>query len=115
MIRSMLADTVEYGEWKTGIRGEGIIFSTFGITNKLGYALGGSLAAFLLAESGYVPDVIQNQQVQNVILYMLTLFPIIAGVIAIVILLFYKIDNRRYETMLQEVKERNCDNEKIDL
>ncbi|MBN1368989.1 MAG: MFS transporter [Dehalococcoidaceae bacterium] len=107
MIRSMLADTVEYGEWKTGIRGEGIIFSTFGITNKLGYALGGSLSAFLLAGAGYIPDAVQNKQVLDVILYMLTLFPVIAGVLAIAIMLFYKLDNRRYDDVLKDLKERN--------
>lgn len=106
MIRSMLADTVEYGEWKTGLRGEGIIFSTFGVSNKLGYAVGGSLAAFLLASAGYVPDIAQNPQVQRVILYMLTLFPIIAGILAAVILLFYKIDNRYYNRILKEIDDR---------
>jgi len=105
MIRSMLADTVEYGEWKTGVRGEGILFSTFGITNKIGYAIGGSLSAFLLAGAGYVPNVVQNEQVLNVILYMLTLFPIIAGVLAIITLLFYKIDNRRYEDILKDLNK----------
>jgi glucuronide carrier protein len=107
MIRSMLADTVEYGELKTGIRGEGIIFSTFGVINKLGYATGGSLAAFLLASAGYVPNVAQNHQVQTVLLYMLTLFPIIAGVLAIGIMLFYKVDARFYNLILQEIRIKN--------
>jgi len=108
MIRSMLADTVEYGEWKTGTRGEGIIFSTFGITNKLGYALGGSMAAFLLAGAGYIPDVIQNENVLDIILYMLTLFPVIAGILAIVIMLFYKLDNRHYDSILKDLNERSA-------
>lgn len=107
MIRSMLADTVEYGEWKTGIRGEGIIFSTFGVINKLGYAVGGSFAAFLLASAGYVPHIAQNHQVQTVILYMLTLFPIIAGILAIGIMFFYKVDARLYYLILQEINHKN--------
>jgi sugar (glycoside-pentoside-hexuronide) transporter len=107
MIRSMLADTVEYGEWKTGIRGEGIIFSTFGVTNKLGYAVGGSLSAFLLASVGYVPNVAQSQQAQTIILYMVTLFPIIAGALAVGIMLFYKVDDRCYTRILREIRERS--------
>lgn len=107
MIRSMLADTVEYGELKTGIRGEGIIFSTFGVVNKLGYAAGGSLAAFLLASAGYVPNAPQNHQVQTVLLYMLTLCPIIAGILAIGILLFYKVDAKFYNQILQEIRIKN--------
>ena len=106
MIRSMLADTVEYGEWKTGLRGEGIIFSTFGVGNKLGYAVGGSLAAFLLASANYAPDIVQSQQVQNIVLYMLTLFPIIAGILAAGTLLFYKIDSRYYNRILRDIDDR---------
>ena len=107
MIRSMLADTVEYGEWKTGIRGEGLISSTFGISNKLGYAVGGSLTAFLLDSAGYVPNVAQNPQVQKIILYMLTLFPIIAGVIALGIIYFYTINDRYYDRIRMEISQRD--------
>ncbi len=107
MIRSMLADMVEYGEWKTGIRGAGMIFSTYGVSNKLGYAVGGSLSAFLLASVGYVPNAIQSHEVQTLILYMVTLFPIIAGILAIGVMLFYKVDVRCYNRILREIRERN--------
>lgn len=51
------ADTVwEYGEWKTGIRIEGLTYSFFSFTRKCGQALGGSIPAFLLAGSGYIPN-----------------------------------------------------------
>ena len=106
MIRSMFADMVEYGEWKTGMRGEGIILSTYGVANKLGYAIGGSLAAFLLAGTGYVPNVAQSQQVQTLILYMVALFPIIAGILAIGVLHFYKVDAKCYNKILREIRER---------
>lgn len=107
MVRSMLADTVEFGEWKTGIRSEGILFSTFGITQKLGYAVGGSLSAFLMASAGYVPNVVQSREVQSIFLYMLTLFPVIAGILSIIIMLFYKIDTKYYNTILQEISSRH--------
>ena len=112
MIRSMLADMVEYGEWKTGIRGEGIIFSTYGVSNKLGYAVGGSLSAFLLASAGYVPNVAQSSEVQTLILYMVALFPIIAGILAIGVILFYKVDVRCYNRILGEISERSQEESK---
>jgi len=112
MIRSMLADMVEYGEWKTGIRGEGIIFSTYGVSNKLGYAVGGSLSAFLLASVGYVPNVAQSPEVQTLILYMVALFPIIAGILAIGVILFYKVDVRCYNRILGEISERSQEESK---
>jgi GPH family glycoside/pentoside/hexuronide:cation symporter len=106
MVRSMFADMVEYGEWKTGIRGEGIILSTYGVANKLGYAAGGSLAAFLLASAGYAPNVAQSHEVQTLILYMVALFPIIAGILAIGVMHFYGVDARCYNRILKEISER---------
>ena len=106
MMRSMFADMVEYGEWKTGIRGEGFILSTKGVANKLGYAAGGSLAAFMLASAGYVPNIAQSHGVQTLILYMVALFPIIAGILAIGIMYYYRVDVRCYNSILREIGER---------
>ncbi len=108
MTRSMLADMVEYGEWKTGVRGEGITVSTYGVSNKLGYAAGGSLAAFLLAASGYVPNVMQTPQALAMIRYMLVLFPILAGIVAIGIMTFYRVDSTSFNRILEQIHERRA-------
>ena len=42
------ADTVEYGEWKTGIRTEGTTYALFSFTRKMGQAPGGAAGAFTL-------------------------------------------------------------------
>lgn len=48
------ADTVEYGEWRTGTRTEGITYSLFSFTRKLGQAIGGAMAAYVIGFGGYV-------------------------------------------------------------
>ena len=48
------ADTVEYGEWKTGVRTEGTTYALFSFTRKLGQAFGGAAAAFTLGMGGYI-------------------------------------------------------------
>ena len=48
------ADTVEYGEWKSGIRTEGATYAIFSFTRKAGQALGGAAAAYALSIGGYV-------------------------------------------------------------
>ncbi len=48
------ADTVEYGEWKTGVRTEGTTYALFSFTRKLGQAFGGAAAAFTLGLGGYI-------------------------------------------------------------
>ena len=46
VIWALEADTVEYGEWKTGIRTEGIVYALFSFTRKAGQAIGGALAGY---------------------------------------------------------------------
>jgi glucuronide carrier protein len=41
-------DTVEYGEWKTGVRTEGTTYALFSFTRKMGQALGGAFGAYVL-------------------------------------------------------------------
>ena len=54
LIWALEADTVEYGEWRTGVRTEGITYALFSFTRKTGQAVGGALAAYALAIGGYV-------------------------------------------------------------
>lgn len=51
---SMLADTVDYGEMKTGIRSEGALFGVFGFFFKAGLGVGGAMASWGLAWAGYM-------------------------------------------------------------
>ena len=53
VVWALEADTVEYGEWKTGVRTEGITYALFSFTRKTGQAVGGALAAYALALGGY--------------------------------------------------------------
>lgn len=53
MTWAMEADTVEYGEWKTGIRTEGATYAFFSFTRKVGQAVGAALASYGLAWAGY--------------------------------------------------------------
>lgn len=51
---ALMADIVDYGEWKTGLRTEGLIASGRNFGTKLGNALGAALVARVLAWGGYV-------------------------------------------------------------
>ena len=50
------ADTVEYGEYLTGVRTEGLTYSLFSFPRKCGQASGGSIPAFILGLSGYIAN-----------------------------------------------------------
>ena len=58
------ADTVEYGEYLTGVRIEGLTYSLFSLlTRKCGQAIGGSIPAFILGLSGYIANQVQTPEV----------------------------------------------------
>lgn len=101
------SDSVEYGEWRTGRRLEGLNYSLFSLSRKCGQALGGSIPAFLLAASAYVP----NQEIQPpdalyTIRLGVTCVPAIAFLLAFLVMSFYPLTDRRYLEIVQEIKAR---------
>ncbi|MCM1134414.1 MAG: glycoside-pentoside-hexuronide (GPH):cation symporter [Clostridium sp.] len=53
-IFAMTADVVDYGEWKTGIRSEGLINSCTSFGMKVGIGLGSAVGTGILAIGGYL-------------------------------------------------------------
>ena len=50
---AMAPDVVDYGEWKTGVRSEGLINSCVSFGQKVGLGLGPAIATWILAAGGY--------------------------------------------------------------
>ena len=99
----MLPDCVEYGHWKTGVRSEGLPFAFFSFTQKLGMALAGALAAWVLSVVGYVPNQEQSATVVTAIEWLFNLFPALFSVACLIALLFYKVDGTLFEKIRQEL------------
>jgi glucuronide carrier protein len=101
------ADTVEYGEWKSGVRAEGAIYSVFSFTRKLGQAVGGAAAAYTIGFGGYVAA--GEQQTSSAI----TAIKVAAGVIpsalillAIAAMVAYPLSERRFREIAREIVSR---------
>jgi glycoside/pentoside/hexuronide:cation symporter, GPH family len=102
LLFTLMADTVDYGEWKSGIRAQGILVSAAGIGIKLGSGLGGAIPAWLLAAGGYAA----NQQQSDSALQMISLsyiwLPIIFSVVSILIMAFvYKWEKPHHEIVAE--------------
>lgn len=105
---AMVADTIEYGQWKTGKRVEGMLYSSTTFGAKIGAGVGMAIAMGILGAAGY--DGIAAAQsatalsaIQN--LYLLAPLPFM---IAMPILYyFYKLDKIYPKVMADlEVRER---------
>lgn len=105
---SMLIDTVEYGQWKTGVRREGLIFSTNIFKTKLASAIGGALGAFLLGVVGYitVPNAVQSEATIKGIHYIFTIVPGIFSLFALIPLSKYSLSEKQYEEILEDLKNK---------
>jgi glucuronide carrier protein len=59
------ADTVEYGEWRTGNRTEGTTYAVFSFTRKMGQALGGFVGGFALTWAGFSAALASSGEAQE--------------------------------------------------
>ncbi|MDR3598098.1 MFS transporter [Clostridium sp.] len=104
---AMLGDTVEYGQWKHGIRIEGLTFAAEGFAEKIGTGLGGAVLGAILGIGGYIGG--QATQSASAIFAMKVSFayaPIAASILTAVLLYFYDLD-KIYPKIVAELKERN--------
>ncbi|TQL54969.1 glucuronide transporter [Subtercola boreus] len=111
LVWSLEADTVEYGEWKTGVRAEGITYALFSFTRKTGQAVGGALAAFSLAWGGYAAGAArQSAEAELGIRAGAGLIPLAASLVAIIVMLFYPLTDKRHREIVAEIAERRAEN-----
>lgn len=96
MLWAKMADVVDYGHWLTGIRTTGLVYSSVVFFIKLGLAIGGALAGWLLAFYHYQPAVVQTAATQQGILLSFTLLPALGSVLVALVM-------RRYPLHRQQV------------
>ncbi|MGG3572956.1 glycoside-pentoside-hexuronide (GPH):cation symporter [Bacillus gobiensis] len=101
----MIADCVDYAEWKAGVRADGVVISSMSFTNKLGVALAGSFSAIYLGISGYVPNVDQTVASLNAIKNMNALIPGLFILLSIIIICFYPLSEKRYKKMISDLEK----------
>ncbi len=102
----LYADTADYSEWKTGRRATGLVFSASIMSNKLGWAFGSMLAAFILDKTGFIANVVQGVNVLNGLKAMMSVIPSAIGIVALVLLLLYKLDEPVMAKIKAELDER---------
>ena len=104
---TMAADTVEYGELKTGRRVTGLVFSGALFALKLGVAVGGWLIGLILAYYGYdgKAETQSPEAIQGIVLS-LTLFPAIGHFLLIPIVSFYKLNKKRCDEIRTELDQK---------
>ncbi|EMU52621.1 MFS transporter [Clostridium butyricum] len=103
---AMLSDTIEYGEWKTGNRVEGLANSAASFGYKVGNGFGSALLGWILAFGGYIAQSsIQTKMALLSIRLVYIIIPISIYLIIIIILKFYNLDNE-FDEIVTDLNKR---------
>jgi GPH family glycoside/pentoside/hexuronide:cation symporter len=89
---SAVADTVDYGLQRWGKGAMAMSFSGHLLALKIGIAVGGALSGWLLAGTGYQPNVEQTATALNGIVFIYAGSSVIAGVLILFCFRFYRLN-----------------------
>ncbi|MEU6712232.1 glycoside-pentoside-hexuronide (GPH):cation symporter [Nonomuraea sp. NPDC046802] len=106
IIWGVIPDTVEYGEWKSGHRAEGIVYAAFIGMEKLGSAVSGIITGLVLSLAGFVANTTQTSGAEFGVLLLITAVPIVATLAVIGVMKNYRLDGRNFEQIVADLRSR---------
>ena len=105
----MRNECIDYGEWKTGVRTEGMTGVAKGLASKLVGTLGGTVKSFILSRIGYKEGAgygNQSTHTEYMLFAMCTIIPVVTGLLGLFPKFFYPIDAKTRDRMYRELAER---------
>ena len=109
LIFALQADTVDYGEWNSGIRAEGGSYSVLSFTRKTGQGIGGAVAAYTIGLGGYVSGATaQTGSALTSIRVAAGIIPAALVLAAAAVMLVYPLTERAFRAIIAEMAERRA-------
>jgi sugar (glycoside-pentoside-hexuronide) transporter len=97
---AVLSDSVDYGEWKTGIRAAGLLTAMgAAFCLKAGAGLGAAIPLWIMGLNGYTANVAQSPAALNAVKFGIVWLPTICLTLALLPVFFY----RRFERMEPQI------------
>jgi Na+/melibiose symporter-like transporter len=104
---SVLSDSVDYGEWKTGIRAAGLLTAVgAAFCLKAGAGLGTAIPLWIMGLNGYQPNIEQTPAVLKAIEFGIIWLPAICLALSLVPVLFYRQFERMEPRIHAELDQR---------
>lgn len=108
--KEMEAETVDYIEWKTGRRVEGIMLSIMSFTGKIENTVSSSIGLAILGWVGYKSHTegsfIQSAATNNTLFFLTVLLPAVGYLLMLVPMHFYNITGDGHRKMMKEIAQR---------
>ena len=104
----ILPQIVDYGEWKTGSRQEGLCSAGFDVINKIMSALATAITGFVLTATGYAGGGVAPDAALKAIDFLFMGIPAITLVLCFIGWITFKLDDKMVEQCRKEVAERHA-------
>lgn len=112
MQKEMEAETVDYIEWKSGKRVEGIMLSIMSFTGKIENTFSSSIGLSILGLTGYIAhdegSLVQNPTTNNAMFILTTIVPAVGYLLMLIPMHFYNITAKSHKKMMEEIMERRA-------
>lgn len=102
---TMMADVVNYGHWKTGVRVQALVFSAATVGQKFGGGIAGAIVGELMDMSGFTG---LEQEIPSAVAMVENLYiwgTVIAWVVIVLLMLAYKLD-KQYDGMISDMEQK---------
>jgi GPH family glycoside/pentoside/hexuronide:cation symporter len=105
---SAIAETIDYGQVKTGKRVSGFAFGGISVAQKAGMAVAGGMVGILLSYFGYQPNQEQTALALQGIALMLSVIPGFFHFLMGALMFKYRISDSYYGTVKEDLKASAC-------
>ncbi|MGA9519645.1 MAG: MFS transporter [Trichococcus sp.] len=103
---ALVADVVDYGEWKHGVRIDGLTYSATSFGMKVGTGIGSAVVGWGLAFGKYdAAAAVQSESALEVIKALYTYIPLAMIAIGLIVLAMSNLD-KIYPTIMKDLEER---------
>jgi GPH family glycoside/pentoside/hexuronide:cation symporter len=103
---TMLADVVNYGHWKTGIRIQAIIFAAVTVGQKFGGGITGWIIGKLMKMSGFKGLVEEIPSAVNMVNSLYIWGAVISWAVVVTLMLCYRLE-KHYDEMIDDMRAKN--------
>lgn len=103
----MTADILDYQEWKTGTRKDGVDYAILSMSHKLATGISMAAGVFLVGLSGY-NGTESTVQMKNIVFLAYIGLPAVCSILSTIPMFFYKIDADTKRVMHAELAERRA-------
>ena len=107
MSLSMVADSVDYMELKTGARTDGTAYATYGLATKFGNAVGGAFGVVIMSAFSYVANAEQTPQALKGINFTVNLLPAILFFVAAAACLLWRMSDKDADEIRAKLREKH--------